>query len=191
MLLVVTGAQTTQSAIALTRQLLPIGIHRLTILCVQPPLTTHYLFGPFASPTPSWQLMQSLQEAQDAQSQQIIHHAQAAFEGCAVEIETLVQVGEPGALICQVAQQQQANIILLGSDGAATKRNKEEASKLTSALRRSPFRTLRLSSTADYVIHHAPCPVLLCRTSPAGKFTAPTESAPSDTAAPTSSFETR
>lgn len=153
-LLVVSGSEATRQAIALTRQLIPVGIQRVTVLCVQPPLNTHYLFGPFATPTPSWQLTQSLQEAQKEQSQQLVQQAEAALGAPGLAVETLVQVSEPGPLICQVAQQQQANIIIVGSDSSR---------KFAMASRAGALRSIRLSATGDYLIHHAPCPVLLCR----------------------------
>ena len=156
-LLVVTGELTTQSAIALTRQLAPVGIQQVTVLCVQPPLTSHYLFGPFATPNPSWQLTQSLQAAQREQSDAILQQAQLALSDLDLELEMLVQTGEPGPLICQIAEQRQANLIIIGSDASA-KRSK--SSPATPIGRR---RLLRLTATADYVIHHANCPVLLSR----------------------------
>lgn len=156
-LLVVTGELATQSAIALTRQLVPVGIQQLTVLCVQPPLTSHYLFGPFATPNPSWQLTQSLQAAQREQSEAILQQAKLALSDLDLELEMLVQTGEPGSLICQVAEQRQANLIIIGSD-VNPKRSKSPPAG--SIGRR---RLLRLTATADYVIHHASCPVLLSR----------------------------
>lgn len=158
-LLVVTGELATQSAIALTRQLVPVGIQQLTVLCVQPPLTSHYLFGPFATPNPSWQLTQSLQAAQREQSEAILQQAELALSDLDIALEMLVQTGEPGSLICQVAEQRRANLIIIGSD-ANPKRSK---SSPTGSLGRR--RLLRLTATADYVIHHANCPVLLSRMS--------------------------
>lgn len=145
-LLAVNGSQATKQAIALTRQLIPAGIQRVTILCAQTPLNPHYLFGPFATPTPNWQLTQSLQQAQKEQSEQIIQKAQEKLAGANLAITTLIQTGEPGPIICQIAQQQQADVIILGSD------------------RHPAFRNIRLTATGDYVLHHAPCPILLCRT---------------------------
>ncbi|MEP0868749.1 universal stress protein [Trichocoleus desertorum AS-A10] len=145
-LLAVNGSQATKQAIALTRQLIPAGIQRVTILCAQTPLNPHYLFGPFATPTPNWQLTQSLQQAQKEQSEQIIQKAQEKLAGANVAITSLIQTGEPGPIICQIAQQQQADVIILGSD------------------RHPAFRNIRLTATGDYVLHHAPCPILLCRT---------------------------
>lgn len=145
-LLAVNGSQATKQAIALTRQLIPAGIQRVTILCAQTPLNPHYLFGPFATPTPNWQLTQSLQQAQKEQSEQIIQKAQEKLAGANLAITTLIQTGEPGPIICQIAQQQQADVIILGSD------------------RHPAFRNIRLTATGDYILHHAPCPILLCRT---------------------------
>nr|WP_290222229.1 universal stress protein [Trichocoleus desertorum] len=145
-LLAVNGSQATKQAIALTRQLIPAGIQRVTILCAQTPLNPHYLFGPFATPTPNWQLTQSLQQAQKEQSEQIIQKAQEKLTGVNLTITSLIQTGEPGPIICQIAQQQQADVIILGSD------------------RHPAFRNIRLTATGDYVLHHAPCPLLLCRT---------------------------
>jgi nucleotide-binding universal stress UspA family protein len=153
-LLVVDGSQATHSAIALTRQLVSAGIQQVTILSVQSPLTTQYLFGPFATPTPSWQLMQSLQQAQKDQSEQIIQQAEAALCLPGLKVQTLTQVSEPGPCICQIAQQQAVNVIILGSD------------------RRPALGNIRLTATGDYVIHHAPCPVLLCRVPRADVLTA-------------------
>jgi nucleotide-binding universal stress UspA family protein len=126
--------------------LIPAGIQRVTILCAQTPLNPHYLFGPFATPTPNWQLTQSLQQAQKEQSEQIIQKAQEKLAGANLAVTTLIQTGEPGPIICQIAQQQQADVIILGSD------------------RHPAFRNIRLTATGDYVLHHAPCPLLLCRT---------------------------
>lgn len=153
-LLVVDASQATKQAIAIAQQLLPVGIQQITILCVQPPLNTHYLYGPFVTPTPSWQLNKSLQQAQREQSEQIVHQAQAAFDSSGLTIHTLVQTSEPGPLICHIAQQRQVDIVFLGSDSPR---------HTTSANRPPAFRNIRLSATADYVIHHAPCPILLCR----------------------------
>lgn len=157
-LLVVNASDATQGAIALTRQLIPAGVRRVTILCIQPPLNTHYLFGPFATPTPSWQLNQSLRQAQQEQSQAIVKQAEAVLQMPDLTVQTLVQMSDPGSLICQVAQQQQVNVIIMGSD--ATHR-------LSLAPYHPAFRGARLTPVADYVIRHTTCPVLLGRAMPA------------------------
>lgn len=186
-LLVVQDSQPIQGAIAATRQLIPAGVQRVTILCAQPPLNADYLFGPFVAPNPSWQLNQSLQAAQNERSEHILQQARTALNLTDLEIQTLRQTGEPGPLICQVAQQQQVNLIILGTNAmrrqlfgvAPGGRNLAQRSPLPTFRKHKPIesdslqpyptvRNARLSTTEDYTIHHAPCPVLLCR-SPLGQ----------------------
>lgn len=183
-ILLVVNDVATQQAIATTHQLLPAGVQQITILYAQPPLNADYLFGPFATPTPSWQLNQSLQAAQREQSEQVLAQAKAALSLPAVVVHTLRQTGEPGPLICQTAQQRQVDLIVLGGNtmqrwlrfpaGEALfplqsfRRSKPEAAPEAKALVKLPpaLPNTRLSATEDYTLHHAPCPVLLCRSTP-------------------------
>jgi nucleotide-binding universal stress UspA family protein len=188
LLLVVNDSSTTQQAIATAHQLLPAGVQQITILYAQPPLNADYLFGPFATPTPSWQLNQSLQDAQREQSEEVLAHAKDALNCPGVTIDTLRQTGDPGPLICQIAQQRQVDLIVLGGNATrrwlrfpagealfplqSFRRSKSEEPKPDSLkpedkslVKPSPaLRNTRLSATEDYTLHHAPCPVLLCRT---------------------------
>jgi len=175
-LLVVQEAQgrltrSTQGAIALLRQLIPAGICQVTILYVQSPLNVNYLFGPFSTPTPSWQLSQSLQQAQKEQADQVLQQAASALSHANLSVQSLLQTGDAGPVICQVAQKQSVDWMILGS---GLKRRSLPAPWQGLRKRRSPtagdtqptstaLRNTRLSSTEDYVIHHAPCPVFLCR----------------------------
>jgi nucleotide-binding universal stress UspA family protein len=169
--LVVVGASiATQAAIAATRQLIPAGIQQVTILYIQPFLNTGYLFGPFAAPTPSWQLNQSLQKVQKEQGEHILNLAKAALEAPSLQIQTLLQTSEPGPLICQVAQQQGVDLVILGSDRKRRSllpplpaRHKPKNRDASQEELRPVLRNARLNPTEDFVIHHAPCPVLLCR----------------------------
>ena len=52
---------------------------------------------------------------------------------------------KPGQLICQVANEEKAAMIVLGTRGM------------------SKIRRTLLGSVSDYVIHHAICPVVVCR----------------------------
>jgi nucleotide-binding universal stress UspA family protein len=168
-LVVVSPSLATQGAIAATRQLIPAGIQRITILYIQPFLNAGYLFGPFVAPTPSWQLNQSLQKVQREQGEHILNLAKAALEAPNLEIQTLLQTSEPGPLICQVAQQQAVDLVILGSDPkrrslpSLPTRRKAKTPNSTPDDLRPVLRNARLSTTEDYAIHHAPCPVLLCR----------------------------
>lgn len=172
-LLLVDGSLASRQAIATVLQLAPIGIERVTLLCVQSPIGVNKnLFGAFGSPTLSWQLNQSLQTAQKEQGEHLLKRAKGALAGIKLDIQTRMQTGDPAPLICQVAQEQGANLIILGSDPTRRsllsplqvlrpgKRNLEGVP----AKARRTLRNTRLSVTEDYVIHYAPCPVLLCRT---------------------------
>lgn len=170
-LLVIDDSVGTRAAIAATRQLIPAGIQTITLLHIQSPLNANYLLGPFFSPTPGWQLSQSLQNAQKEQGMQVLQRAIAALhcEEDRVTVTSRFQTGDAGPLICQVAQELQANLIILGSDSSRRtllspfqgKRSRQAMPDAQTTTR--PIRNTRLSITDDYVIHYAPCPVLLCR----------------------------
>jgi nucleotide-binding universal stress UspA family protein len=88
-----------------------------------------------------------------------------------VTITARLQTGDAGPLICQVAQELQADLIVLGSDASRRtllsplqgRRSRQTTVDPQPDAR--PIRNTRLSVTDDYVIHYAPCPVLLCRSS--------------------------
>ncbi|MGA7931984.1 MAG: universal stress protein [Kovacikia sp.] len=181
-LLVVGASQGTRQAIATTRQLISAGVQRVTLLCVQPPLNAEYLFGPFVAPTPSWQLNQSLQEVRKEEGELLLQQAKASLDFPDLEVQTLLQTSEPGPLICQVAQQHQVDLIILGSDASRRtlfgiaqlgrslssggeslllRKQKQQAEEKVAPL--PALRNARLSIIEDYIIHHASCPVLLCR----------------------------
>jgi nucleotide-binding universal stress UspA family protein len=56
-----------------------------------------------------------------------------------------VEVGDPGGAICTVARDIDADVIVLGSRG------------------RGVVKRVLLGSVSEYVLHHAPCPVLVVR----------------------------
>lgn len=168
-LLVVDPSTATQTAIAATQQLANLGIERITLLYIHPPLNANHLLGPFAAHTPNWQLDQSLHAAQRERGEDILQRATAALHTPAIAIQTLVRTGDPGPAICQVATEQATNLIILGSDPTrrsllshlhVQRRVPQHPEASTS---RSVLRNTRLSVTEDYTIHYAPCPVLLCR----------------------------
>lgn len=183
-LLVVSDPLATRQAIAATRQLVAAGIRQVTILYIQPPLNADYLFGPFVTPTPSWHLSQSLQAVQKEQSQELLEAVKAALASLQLDITTLLQTGDAAPLICQVAQQRQVDLVILGSHAARRWLNLPSQTTLLSPLKaiarrsqpeseRPPTESrpqlTRLTTTEDYIIHHAPCPVLLCRGAATGE----------------------
>ncbi|MDX2239364.1 MAG: universal stress protein [Leptolyngbyaceae cyanobacterium bins.302] len=170
-LLVVDGSLAARQTLAIARQLAPAGIQTVTLLHIQPPLNASYLVTPFVSRTSSWQLNQSLQDAHREQGEQILQKAAATLNNVSnLTVQTRLHTGDAGPSICQVAQEVGANLIILGSDSTRRSllsplqavrlpRRKQSAANST----RPVLRNTRLSVTDDYVIHYAPCPVLLCR----------------------------
>lgn len=61
----------------------------------------------------------------------------------AVPSDTRVVIGEPFHDICQVAEQEKVNLVVMGSHG------------------RTGLRHVLLGSVAERVVRHAPCPVLV------------------------------
>jgi nucleotide-binding universal stress UspA family protein len=56
-----------------------------------------------------------------------------------------VEVGDPGGVICAVAREIDADVVVLGSHG------------------RGVLKRVFLGSVSEHVLHHAPCPVLVVR----------------------------
>jgi nucleotide-binding universal stress UspA family protein len=169
-LVVVDHSMADQQALAITRQLAPAGIQTVTLVYVQPPLNAAYLVAPMVSRTPSWQLNQSLQDAQREEGQQVLQRAVNGLDLPHVTCQTRLHQGDAGPSICQLAQELGANLIIVGSD--PTRRSllsPLQAVRLPRRKNQPPetnrpvLRNTRLSVTEDYVIHYAPCPVLLCR----------------------------
>jgi len=169
-LLVVDHSIADQQALAVTRQLVSAGIQTITLLHVQPPLNASYLVAPFVARTSSWQLNQSLQDAQREQGEQILQQAAKALDLPDGMVQNRLHTGDTGPSICQMAQEIGANLIIIGSDPTrrsllsplqAVRLPRRRHNTVDNA--RPVLRNTRLSVTEDYVIHYAPCPVLLCR----------------------------
>jgi len=162
-LLLINGSATKQ-AIGLLQQLLPVGIEQVILLCVQQPVNAGYLFGPFTAPNPSWQLNQSLQAAQKDLADHQLSHAKAVLSAHAPNliVETHIEMGDAGLVLCKVAEQEQLDLILLASEGVRQPLLKP-LQDLRHPQNQRPLRNTRLNATEDYAIHHAPCSVLLYR----------------------------
>ena len=62
-----------------------------------------------------------------------------------VELQPRVEVGEPGDTICAVAEELDADLIIVGSHGHGW------------------LQRVFIGSVSTHVLHHAPCPVLVVR----------------------------
>lgn len=74
------------------------------------------------------------------------YKAQAAAAGLSVELYQ--KTGRPGPVICKTAAELCADLIMVGRRG------------------HSVFDEILIGSVSSYVIHHAPCAVLVCSTPP-------------------------
>lgn len=170
-LLIVDNSVAVRQAILTARQLIPTGIETITLLHIQPPLNASYLVTPLVSRMSSWQLSQSVRDAQREQGEHVLQKAAGMLQDLSdVTVQTRLHTGDAGPSICQTAQELGANLILIGSDAARRsllsplqsvrlpRRKQTEPNE-----NRPILRNTRLSITDDYVIHYAPCPVLLCR----------------------------
>ncbi|MEN8447160.1 MAG: universal stress protein [Cyanobacteria bacterium J06555_13] len=82
---------------------------------------------------------QEYQEAQQAKLQRLVHQTSEA----GVPTEFYQDVGSPGSSICEMATRWEAELILVGSRG------------------RKGLSELFLGSVSNYVMHHAPCSVMV------------------------------
>jgi nucleotide-binding universal stress UspA family protein len=101
--------------------------------------------GGFEGPveTPEEQEREWAQEQADAQA--ALERTVASLRA-AVAIERLVEVGDEGPTICAVAEREGIDVIIIGSHG-----------------RGWLGRIVHLGSVSEYVMRHAPCPVLVVR----------------------------
>ena len=120
--------------------------HRFVTLAVVPPA-----FVPTASVSPmdthptlvDAQLEQEIEDEQREDRDTDIHELDAAL---GITAEHLVETGEPGPTICDVAARVEADVILIGTHGHGW------------------FKRVLMGSVSTHVLHHAPCPVLVIRT---------------------------
>jgi universal stress protein A len=82
-----------------------------------------------------------LEEHRVAATARLADYAREQLPG--VEVETITEVGVPSRRIVEVAQQRGADLVVIASRGYG------------------PLRQILLGSTAERVLHRAPCPVLV------------------------------
>lgn len=85
-------------------------------------------------------------ELEDEQAAESAHDEDELDQAIGIATEHLVEVGEPGPTICDVATRVGADIIVVGSHGHGW------------------LQRVLIGSVSTHVLHHAPCPVLVVRT---------------------------
>ncbi len=78
-------------------------------------------------------------------AENLLAHYQRECEAAGRTVQTRLVRGAPRETLCQVAAQEQPDILAMGSRGLGS------------------VERLMLGSVSDYVVHHAPCPVLVVR----------------------------
>jgi len=140
-LLCTDGSDLATSAIRQGLHLLAPG-DRLVLLTVAPPIDPTLVTGTgFAGGVMSIDDKNDLVEAQRESAQAIVDDTVAALE--LRDVETMVEFGDPGHTICEVAERLPVNVVVLGTHG------------------RSGIKRAIMGSTSDHVVRHCPCPVLV------------------------------
>lgn len=90
----------------------------------------------------AWEGFDQTEPADDSLKQQILDVQST------VPLERFLHAGEPGKVICWLADNQNCNLIVMGTHG------------------RTGLRHLLFGSVAEYVLQHAHCPVMTIRKRP-------------------------
>ncbi len=86
-----------------------------------------------------------LEESVRAVAEATLNEAREYCKAAGVSCEARLEFGSPRDTICDVAETERPDILIIGSRGLGN------------------MQRLMLGSVSDYVIHHAPCPVLVVR----------------------------
>jgi len=95
----------------------------------------------------SQSLPQALSQSLDEKGTQILEHALAIFQPFDGHVTTRIVYGHPGIKITEIAKENNYSLIVMGRRGM------------------SDVAKLLIGSISNYVLHYAPCPVLIVRNS--------------------------
>lgn len=142
-LIAVSDDESSKDAIAFARRLIETSSvdHEVKVLDVATwALDSYLIASPMTGFPPA-----NLDEQQEA----VDHHAEEVAEEAAAALspraEAMVVRGDPARAICEVAEDEGVDLIVLGTHD------------------RGAFGRLWFGSVSDHVVHHAPCPVLVVR----------------------------
>ncbi|KAF3326685.1 universal stress protein A-like protein [Carex littledalei] len=116
----------------------------LVVMHAQPPVHNYiHSVGPAVCATPF--LVESVKQAQEESSRDVLNKALHICNEKGVRAETIVVQGDAKEMICQTAEQMNADVLVVGG-------------RHLGALKRA-----LLGSVSDYCAHHASCPVLIVK----------------------------
>ncbi|KAJ4780958.1 Adenine nucleotide alpha hydrolases-like superfamily protein [Rhynchospora pubera] len=116
----------------------------LLLITVQPFSPFTYVAAASYS-SPPQELIQSMQEHQKQAALALLERAKEICAKHGVDVETITEMGEPKEVICQVAEQQNIELLVMGSHA------------------RGAVERFFLGSVSNYCVHHAKCPVLVVK----------------------------
>ncbi|KAH6802832.1 Adenine nucleotide alpha hydrolases-like superfamily protein [Perilla frutescens var. frutescens] len=123
----------------------------LTIIHVMEPFP-HYIVPGAPAVFPSTSIIRSVNKAQEENASAILIRAVDMCTPTKVKTKTSIIEGDPKEMICDVAEQMQVDLIVMGSRGLG---------KIKRAF---------IGSVSDHVIHHAKCPVLVIKAPSSSEF---------------------
>lgn len=146
MLIAVDEDPESQDAMRFAEQLLPDEASVIVVNVARSTITPYGTIGGLGatyagSPTLSAEADLRAQELADREAERVVSEAGAAVHAD----EERVEHGDVGPTICQVAEDEGVDLVVLGTHD------------------RSRWSRLWFGSVSDHVVHHAPCPVLVVR----------------------------
>jgi nucleotide-binding universal stress UspA family protein len=93
----------------------------------------------------AWQQEAELVQLEEERTQTTIQRAEALCQQADVQFTTRSELGDPKHIICDVARQEHCDLIVVGSHSYGI------------------VDRVLMGSVSDYVVHHAPCAVLVVR----------------------------
>lgn len=137
-LIAVDGSEASAAAVAATRSLFPDADHvLLSVADVTPMMVSDPVGGGVFTSASSPSTMEAVEASADA--------AIAVAQHELHPVESKVEIGEPGRLICEEAARIRPDVVVVGRSS------------------RGWLSRLFEPSVADYVVKHAPCPVLVVK----------------------------
>lgn len=88
--------------------------------------------------------MEMIEEASQKAGTEILHSQAELFKNSGMKIEERLETGAPREVICRIVNEENYDLIIIGRQGG-----------------KGVIRDVLFGSTANYVLHHVACPVLL------------------------------